>query len=346
MKKTKFVVFKLKQAIIPLCIYTFTIFLILFSSDNLVAAKNGLSLWAFSVVPSLLPFFIATELLSYTNIISILGNLLNKFMRPIFNVPGEGSFALLMGIVSGYPVGAKIVSNFKEQGICTKEECERLLAFTNNSGPLFIIGTVGISLFSSSSIGFKLFIIHLISSLLVGFIFRWWKCKKKNDSSFSKNFLEKKTVLFSTSSKLGFNNLGAVLSDSIQSAIHSVVIIGGFVVLFSVIVSMLNSSQILNMFCAAISPLLKIIHVPEVYAQSIITGIIEVTNGVKLAAIGTNPISIIICSFLLGVGGISVLLQVLSITSKAKISIKPYILGKFLQACFSAVFMWLLLYKL
>lgn len=339
MKKTKFIILKMEQLLIPLCIYLFTIFLVLFSSDNLAAAKNGLSLWAFSVVPSLLPFFIATELLSYTNIVSTLGKFLNCFMRPIFNVPGEGSFALLMGIISGYPVGAKIVSNLKEQGICTNEEAERLIAFTNNSGPLFIIGTVGVSLFSSSAIGFKLFIVHVLSCLLVGFIFRWWKCKNCN----KKNF---RNEISSSVPNLTFNNLGEVLSTSIQKAIHSVVIIGGFVMLFSVIVSMLNNSRIFNIIGIFISPLLKLLHIPPVYLQGIITGIIEVTNGVKLAAINTNPTSIIICSFLLGFGGISVLLQVLSITSKAKISIKPYILGKFLQACFSAVLMWFLLYKL
>lgn len=60
-------------------------------------------------------------------------------MRPLFNVPGEGSYALLMGIVSGYPIGAKIIVNLKEKGICNKIEAERLLAFTNNSSPLFII---------------------------------------------------------------------------------------------------------------------------------------------------------------------------------------------------------------
>ena len=63
-------------------------------------------------------------------------------MRPIFNVPGEGAFPLIMGIISGYPVGAKIVTNFRKNNICTKEEAERLITFTNNSGPLFIIGTV------------------------------------------------------------------------------------------------------------------------------------------------------------------------------------------------------------
>ena len=328
-------IFKLKKMIIPICICVFTVFLIMFSSDNLIAAKNGLTLWAMSVVPSLLPFFIATELLGYTNIISILGKLLNKFMRPIFNVPGEGAFALIMGIISGYPVGAKIVCNLKKQGVCTNEECERLLAFTNNSGPLFIIGTVGISLFSSSSIGLKLFIVHVISCLLVGFVFRWWKYNKRPSSAWQRST--------SHENVLGFNNLGAVLSNSIQNSIKLILTIGGFIVLFSVIVSMLNSSRILNVFSSFLSPLLNILKIPTVHSGAIITGIIEVTNGVKLASRGAHSLSIIICSFLLGFGGFSVLLQVLSITSEAKISIKPYILGKFLQACFSAIIMYFLL---
>lgn len=331
----RFFIFKLKRLIIPACICIFILFLVLFSSDNLIAAKNGLLLWSFSVVPSLLPFFIANELLGYTNVVPVLGRLLNRFMKPIFNVPGEGAFALIMGIVSGYPVGAKIVSNLKKQGVCTNEECERLLSFTNNSGPLFIIGTVGVSLFSSSKIGLQLFLVHLVSCLLVGFLFRWWKYRS--------NYSLGKRSSATTANYVSFNNLGSVLSASIQSAIHSVVIIGGFVVLFSVIVSMLSSSKILNVFCTFLNPFLHVLKIPTSYSSSIITGIIEVTNGVKLAAINASPFSIIICSFLLGFGGISVLLQVLSITSEAKISIKPYILGKFLQACFSAIFMYLLL---
>ena len=63
-------------------------------------------------------------------------------MRPLFNVPGEGAYALLMGTISGYPVGAKVVTDLKEQGVCNDIECERLISFTNNSGPLFIVGLV------------------------------------------------------------------------------------------------------------------------------------------------------------------------------------------------------------
>lgn len=140
--RTNFVFIHLRKNLITIIFVLFAIGLITFSKDNLSASKEGLTLWMTSVVPSLLPFFIACELLSNTNIIDYLGEKLGKIMRPIFNVPGEGAFPFIMGIISGYPVGAKIVTNFRKNGICTKEEAERLITFTNNSGPLFVIGTV------------------------------------------------------------------------------------------------------------------------------------------------------------------------------------------------------------
>lgn len=107
MYKVKLIVFKIKKIFIPICICLFTILLLLFSNTNLISAKNGLALWANSVVPSLLPFFIATELLSHTNVISILGKYLNKFMRPIFNVPRRRSFSFYYGYYQWIPYGCK-----------------------------------------------------------------------------------------------------------------------------------------------------------------------------------------------------------------------------------------------
>lgn len=100
MKKFHIFVFKIKRNIIPIIFLLFTLCLVLFSSANMKAAKSGLKLWANSVVPSLLPFFIATEVLSKTNIPKIFGRLFNKIMKPFFNISGEGSFALIMGWIS------------------------------------------------------------------------------------------------------------------------------------------------------------------------------------------------------------------------------------------------------
>ena len=113
----RFYIFKLNQLILPFVLIMFTACLVIFSRTNLLAAKNGLVLWANSVVPALFPFFVATELLSHTNFTYYLGKLLNKFMKPIFNVRGEGSFAFIMGIISRYPMGEKIAAKFRENNI-------------------------------------------------------------------------------------------------------------------------------------------------------------------------------------------------------------------------------------
>lgn len=83
----KLIIISLKKNFFTILFSFFAICLILFSSSNLEAAKNGLILWSSSVLPSLFPFFIATELLYRTNFVNILGKFLTKFMRPVFNVP-------------------------------------------------------------------------------------------------------------------------------------------------------------------------------------------------------------------------------------------------------------------
>ena len=100
MKHFRVFVFKIKRNILPGIFLLFLICLILFSSTNMQAAKSGLKLWANSVIPSLFPFFIATEVLSKTRIPYQFGKIFNKLMKPLFNISGEGSFALFMGWLS------------------------------------------------------------------------------------------------------------------------------------------------------------------------------------------------------------------------------------------------------
>ncbi len=100
MKHFRVFVFKIKRNLLSGIFLIFLIYLILFSSSNMQAAKSGLKLWANSVIPSLFPFFIATEVLSKTHIPYQLGKIFNKLMKPLFNISGEGSFAIFMGWLS------------------------------------------------------------------------------------------------------------------------------------------------------------------------------------------------------------------------------------------------------
>lgn len=333
----KCLIIKFKKNILPFFFLLFTICLILFSKSNIAATQNALHLWVNNVIPSLFPFFIATELLNHTTIPQWIGNLFQKIMRPVFNVPGIGAYALLMGIISGYPVGAKIVTNFRNNHLCSTEEAERILTFTNNSGPLFVLGTVGITLFYDISIGLLLLITHILASLSVGFVFRFWK----------KGIKQKRNIEENISSSVSFSSLGEVLSQSILSAFHSIIIIGGFIVFFSIILSILQQSHVFALCYTLLVPFFHFFHMNPSLIIPILTGLLELTNGIMaITAIPSKnlAISIVLTAFLLGFGGISITLQVLSIISKSDISIKPYILGKLLHGTLAAFYTYLIIH--
>lgn len=340
--KCHFYILKIKRNVFALIFLAFLFCLLCFSTSNLPAIKKGLSLWANSVVPSLFPFFVATELLMNTNFINILGTFFNKLMKPLFNIRGEGAFCFIMGLISGYPIGAKIACDFRKNNICSKEECERLLSFTNNSGPLFIVGTVGISCFKNSTIGLLLLITHILACITVGIIFRFWKYKRPNNLS-----INKKNTIYNKNKNVTFSNLGEILGKSITNSISTILMIGGFVVIFSSIISILKSSGFFNSITFLVSPIFNFLNIDTSFIFGILTGILEITNGISYISnicIKNISINIIITSFLLGFGGLSILLQVLSITSKTDLSIKPYIYGKLLHGILAAIYTFIFIY--
>lgn len=182
-KAIHFPVIKLQHLLLPLLLVLLLLSLVIFSQDVFQSARHGLTLWCYHVVPSLLPFFICLELLKRTNVFPVLGKLLEPIFRPLFHIPGTGAFAIVMGMCSGYPVGAKFAASLREEGHCTKIEGERLLAFTNTSGPLFIIGSVGVGMFFDATIGFLLLVTHILAALLVGLLFRFYGYQKAEASS-------------------------------------------------------------------------------------------------------------------------------------------------------------------
>lgn len=334
MRSFKCYFISLRRNILPILFVLFILALLIFSNSNIVATKSGLNLWVNSVVPSLFPFLVATELLSYTSVVTFLGRKLDKFMWPIFNMPGTAAYPLVLGMISGYPIGAKTVCSLYSQGLFTKKEAEILLAYTNNSGPLFIIGTVGISMFGSSTIGFILLFTHILASISVGIIFgKFLKSEKRMTNADFKKMSNKKVT---------FSSLGEVLSNSIINSIKTIFMIGGFVVIFSVIISILRQSGAINLLSNIFSHFFS----NSEFISGIFTGIIELTNGLNVVSnihIKELSVNILICAFLLGFAGLSIMFQILSIISKERLSIKPYIIGKVLQGILATLYTFVIL---
>ena len=82
------------------------LFMIIHPEATVEAAAEGLKLWSMVVVPALLPFFIAAELMFSLGLVYILGLFLEPIMQPLFRLPGCSSLVVAMGFTSGFPVGA------------------------------------------------------------------------------------------------------------------------------------------------------------------------------------------------------------------------------------------------
>lgn len=143
--------------------------------------------------------------------------------------------------------------------------------------------------------GILLFITHLLSCFTVGFIFRFWKIKEK-PNKYEKKIVNTKTEI------VRLSNLGEVIATSIMNSINTIVLIGGFVVLFSVIISILTNSGVLKYCAKLLEPLFSLFNIPSQFGVPFLSGLIELTNGAKeIASVPFKAIStnMIICSFIL-----------------------------------------------
>lgn len=185
-----------------------------------------------------------------------------------------------------------------------------------------------------------LFITHILGSITVGIIFRFWKKNLATRQQYTISKYDNKLQNITVS------NLGEILGTSIQSAISTILMIGGFVVLFSVVISILNISGITSLVCILLEPVCHFLGISSQIIASVFTGLFEVTNGINMVSLiklKNISLNIIVTAILLGFGGLSVLLQVFSIVSKSDLSIKPYIIGKILHGIFAAVYTFLVM---
>ncbi len=344
-KKVFFLVYSLKKNMASITIISFFIFIIVLSKSCMQATKDGLALWNNSVVPSLFPFLIATNLLSYTNVSKLVSRAFSLIMRPLFNVPGVGAYAFLLGVISGYPIGAKVTTDLYTRNACTKSEAERLLSFTNNSGPLFIIGTIGITFFRNIQIGILLFITHILSAISSGVLLGLFN-RSNEKKTIKSNMRICNCFKESNTEEMQYTNIGLILKNSIINSIKTILLIGGFIVFFSVIIAILKQSHIIDIFSYFIYSILRPLNIDinASYITGFLTGIVEITNGISFISLIPAKyiaINILLCSFLLGFGGLSVFFQVSSIASSSNLSMKTYFIGKIIQGLFAVIYTYL-----
>lgn len=295
------------------------IIMIVFPSDSLMAAKDGMNLWLFVVVPSLLPFFILNDMMVALDVPKNISHFFSPISRLLFNSSGYGAYAFIMSIFSGYPAGAKITSTLIRSGQISSEEGQRILSFSSTSGPLFIIGAVGSGMLKSSSAGYLLFFSHIMGAILNGMLY--------NIASHKTPKAKKDKISFP--SFRGFDPSG-MLGSAISSSLITCGYIGGYIVLFSVIIKLLNkigffSLPTLSGIGRSLSMLLQ--------------GCFEISSGSSIISSGVLPmeVKLILLSFIIGFGGLSILGQVSTVISGTGIRLGKYALFKLTQGILSAL---------
>lgn len=308
-----------RTAISVLCIF---LFILLFLDSEIASEqmRRGMRICFDTLVPSLFPFMVISELLVRSGACEPISRLMRQPMEALFGISGECASALLLGIVCGFPVGAKAASSLYSRGDISKKDCENLLSFCNFPSAPFVIFAVGEGMFGSKNVGILLYCTVLFSGLLYGILFRHKGRKSDNIKGSEAGFSNENTL--------------SLFASSVVSASASVISVCAFVTFFTCIVGCISSL----LGADSNSPL-----------RALLFSFFELTSGCAACTSIDQPrLALILAAAACGWSGLSVFLQIYSLTRTEgeSLSLVPYIRAKvfcaLICASVTAIFTYLI----
>ncbi|NLW74190.1 MAG: sporulation protein [Clostridiales bacterium] len=296
--------------------YGFMLVLILKNPEPAIEyIKGGLVLCVRTVIPSLFPFMVISELVVASGLGELAGKYLSRPLRRLFGISGASACAVILGAICGFPVGAKTTATLLDRGCITKKEALRLLTFCNNPSPAFIINAVGVSLFSNRKVGIVLYAITLFNAFLIGFSQRFFSISQDENNSHD---IKK------------YPGGISAFTLSVTHAAESMLIICAYIVFFSSLVGCL-------------ADIISGLNFPAV-AVALLYGILELSGGVSTAsALGPDIAGICLCAFIIGWSGLSVHFQVISACSGRGLSYKGYFAAKLISGLLNSILTYVVL---
>ena len=264
-------------------------------------AAEALLLCGKSVIPALFPFLVVSSLLIALGFGEWVSPYLAGLMTPLFRLPGLASSALLLGLVGGYPIGAQTAADLYRQHLLTRQEAERLLTFCNNSNPVFLISVLGVGVFGSVRTGVALWLVHVLSALLVGLLFRG---HGKTADRRRPPPIPCRAV-----------SLPAALVAAVRNSAGGMLSVCAFVTLFYAVAAPLE----------ALGP----------HLGTALVGVVELFSLTPLLT--PDFFGFVLAAGCAGWGGLSVLCQTAAVLDGTDLSLRPCLLGKLTQGLLSAV---------
>ncbi|MBR4906090.1 MAG: hypothetical protein IKZ44_04475 [Clostridia bacterium] len=257
------------------------------------AAYAAALLWWTRVLPSLLPYLIASSLLLRSGILSRLPKRASPFLL------------LPLGILGGYPVGARVAGKLYRDGALSRSDAQRTAAFCNLPNPVFLISVVAAGMFRDARTALPL-LLGIFGTALFGLI--------------PLSRIHVKAIPSEASPTLS-HDLPAAIGDGVQAILN----IGGCLVFASVLGALLESTGVFRLFGTAAPT-----------ACAVTLGLFEMTSGVSaVAALPLSlPLRLALTAFFIQFGGASVLLQS---ASHVPLSLPRYCLIRLCTALLAAL---------
>lgn len=297
------------------------------------SAVRGLKIWWEVVFPALLPFFIGSQVLMGLGVVHFMGVMLEPMMRPLFNVPGTGSFVLAMGLASGYPIGSVLTAQLRRQGLVSKTEAERLMSFTNTADPLFMSGAVAVGMFGLPAASGVIMAAHYLSSLLTGLVLKFYRRHQDQSPPVALtpgNVLRRALEALRDARIKDGRPFGQLLGDAVRQSVDTLLLVGGFIILFSVIIQMLGQAGLVGYAANGVKSMLAVVGLNQGLSLAVINGFFEITLGTQLAGQAAAPLAhrLMVASAVIAWSGLSVHAQVAAMIQGTDIDLKPYLFGR------------------
>ena len=275
--------------------------------------REGLSLCARAVLPSLFPFMVLSELLVASGAGEWLLSPLSRPLGKLLGLSRAGGCALVLGLACGFPTGARGALLALEKGTLTRAECERVLACSSIPSAAFLVSTVGGALWGNVNFGVLLYAFAVFSALLSGFFVYVMQKRPKKELDFS-----------SARPRLSIRFDAQMLTTAIKNATLNTLLICAYVVFFFTLTGAV--SLILGRFGASKS------------THAILSALLELSGGVSASArLANRSLAAVLTGAAVGWSGLSVHCQMLSLCEGHDVSLRPYLAAKLMQAVILSV---------
>ena len=206
------------------------LFIFIFCGNSYIPATKDAVLFFFeNVFPTMFPFYVLSSVITSSAALRKLSKPL-KFMAKPFKLPAEASCAIILGLLCGFPVGAKVTSDLLTGNCINKRQAAVLASFTNNVSPVFAVSIIGKLYFKNEFLGFLIWVCLSVSGLISGLIIS--KIADKFDSLDNISY-KKETKAVTAASATS-------ITDSVISGINTSLYVGGVIIFFSSVTSLIK----------------------------------------------------------------------------------------------------------